>query len=188
MPAGKHALPQGGFDGAPLTPRAGVMKDVWLHAETEIPGALLSGVDVSAFRLLRPVWTYNDRLFFVVRFEPQACFDPIRTASEVEGVPECHQDEQYIKCGIDLAPLNMGLKAWINGDPCRVYPACAPWRRFRPNSRPVVAFFFEAGSRLQPDAGNSVVLFARHMDAAAFRGIVMEHAPEGLAEQTLELP
>ena len=124
-------------------------------------------------------------MFFVVRFEPEPAFDPIRTWSDVAGVPEAYLTPLPLKCGIDLAPLNLGLRAWINGHECPVYPALAAWHGFAPNPHPVVAFFFEAGSKLEFGYRNHVVLFANNFDAAAFRGVFIENLPELCAEKAI---
>ena len=185
---GRETLSGGGFEGKAVTSGAGIMRDVWLSARFNLPGELESYLDCSPFRLCRPCWTYDKRLFFVVRFEPTPVFDAIRTGSEVEEIPESYWPEQRMKWGIDLSTLNLGLKAWINGRQCAVHPALASWRRLAPNPNPVVAYFFEAGSRITFGAINRVVLFCRQFDAASFRGIVMEHLPERLVEHTLDLP
>jgi hypothetical protein len=90
-----------------------------------------------------------------------------------------------MKCGIDLASWNLGLKAWVNGTECAVYPAVAAWSRLRPNPAPVVAYFFEAGSKLRFGGRNHVVLFARNFDPGPFRGVYVEHLPELHAEKSL---
>jgi hypothetical protein len=182
-------LPQGGFTGAAVSPSAaGLSGNVWLYAQLNVPAGLREHVEVSHFTLNRPCWAYPSRLFFVVRFEPQGAFDPIRTRSGTPGIPEGYLEPLPMKCGIDLTKLDLGLKAWVNGQERPVYPAMAAWNGYKSNTCPVVAYFFEAGSVLRFGASNSVVLFASHFDAAAFRGIVLEHLPELSVEQPLEKP
>lgn len=185
---GHEALPQGGFAGQRLSPDAGILRNAWLHARVKLPAGSEGSLNTTEFRLSKPCWTYEDRLFFVVRFEPVGYFDPVRTASEKEGFPECYWPEQPQKAGIDLAPLNIGLKAWINGEESQVYPALAAWKRLSPNPLPVVAYFFEAGTRIRFGGRNAVVLYARHFDSGAFKGIYMEHLPSQQAEFMLTQP
>lgn len=185
---GKDKLPAGRFSGNPPESLQGPTRDVWLAAQLKLPADVVDRVDRSPFQLTHPCWTYLKRLFFVVRFEPTPAFDPIRMSSDVEGIPECYWNEQAMKCGIDLAPLNIGLKAWINGKQCVVYPALACWKRLTPNPNPVVAYFFEAGSKLRVGEENSIVLYARHFYPDAFRGIVIEHLPALTVEKVIDLP
>jgi hypothetical protein len=149
---------------------------------------LVEHIDTRPFSLERPVWAYPRRLFFLVRIEPEPLFDPIRTMSGQQGIPEGHDARQTIKCGIDLAPLNIGLKAWINGTPCAVYPAVAAWDRYAPNPRPVTGWFFEAGSKLTFGERSHVALYMRRLPVAAFRGVIIAHLPELKARKTVELP
>ncbi|HIJ64525.1 MAG TPA: hypothetical protein HPP77_01135 [Candidatus Hydrogenedentes bacterium] len=183
---GVVSLPKGGFSGDPVTPNVAVGRNVWLTAQLLMPEDVKKYVDTSPFRLAFPCWAYAKRLFFVVRFEPTPSFDPIRTSSRTPGIPEAHMASQPIKCGIDLTPLNLGLKAWLNGNEREVYPALAAWNGFMPNPHPTVAYFFEAGSALNFGKRNRVVLFASHFDAAAFRGIFIEHLPDVKVEHLLD--
>lgn len=183
---GKPTLPQGAFPGAPLRANQGALRDAWLCARVQLPVETADRIDCSPFRLTRPCWSYDDRLLFVVRFEPPPAFDPIRTSSEIADIPECFGERQAMKCGIDLAPLNIGLKAWVNGHPCAVHPVIAAWKRLSPNPAPIVAYCFEAGSKLQFGSRNHVVLYARRLDAAIFRGVTIEHLPDLRVEKELE--
>jgi hypothetical protein len=92
-----------------------------------------------------------------------------------------------MKCGIDLASLNLGLRAWVNGEEREVYPAIAAWEGYLPNHSPVVAYFFEAGSKVEFGGRNHIVLFANHFDPSTFKGVYMEHLPEMTVEKVLEL-
>ncbi len=178
---------QNGFSDAPWSQTVQVDRNIWLSADYSIPEVYREHVDTSPFTLHRPCWTYPERLFFVIRVEPPAAFDPIRTSSRVPGIPEGYMTSSPIKCGIDLTSLNLGLKAWVNGCEQEVYPAIAAWDGFSPNPYPVVAYFFEAGSQLEFGESNRIVLFARHIDAIAFRGIFIEHLPRLEAEKVLEI-
>ena len=137
--------------------------------------------------LVRPCWTYEDRLFFVARFEPPGVFDPIRTASEVPGIPENYQRALPHKCGFDLTPMNLGLRAWINGTARPVYPALAAWRGYTPNPHPIVAYYVEAGSQLRFGEVNYITLFTVQFDPEAFRGIYIEHVPNITATADITL-
>ena len=178
--------PAGEFEAQPLGEDAELRRNVWLRTEFAAPADLPQFIDTSPFNLYRPCWTFDDRLFFVVRFEPRPAFDPIRTSSETPGVPENYRRALPRKYGIDLAFMNLGLRAWVNNTPCPVYPALAAWKGYAPNPQPVVAYYFEAGSKLHFGGQNTVVLFAAQFDANAFRGVYMEHAPERRAAVTLE--
>jgi hypothetical protein len=133
----------------------------------------------------RPCWACPKRLFFVIRFETDEDFDPIRTGSGVPGIPEGYAARLPRKCGLDLAGRNFGLRAWLNGEQRDVYPALASWRGYTPNPNPVVAYFFEAGSKLRFGTANQVVLFATHFDPAAFKGITIEHLPDLYQEEAV---
>lgn len=185
---GRATLAAGAFPGRPWKRDLPPQRDAWLCAKATFPAEVAEHIDASPFRLNRPCWAYPDRLFFVIRFEPDSAFDPIRTASGAPGVPEGYLQSTPMKCGIDLAPRNYGLRAWVNGDECRVYPALAAWRGYSPNPNPVVAYFFEAGSRLRFGRRNHIVLFANHFEASAFRGIVVEHLPRLAAQKALDIP
>ncbi|MBN2307450.1 MAG: hypothetical protein JXR94_00675, partial [Candidatus Hydrogenedentes bacterium] len=184
---GVAALSQGAFPGKPWTPQMAPCRNAWLCAKVHVPEDVGGHIDRTPFTLARPCWTYPGRIFFVIRFEPEPAFDPIRTSSGVPGIPEGYQGAMPIKCGIDLAPLNIALHAWVNGEPCQVYPALAAWDGFAPNPHPVVAFFFEAGSKLKFGFRNRIVLFATNFNAPAFRGVYIEHLPDIRAEKVLQL-
>ncbi|GMW00665.1 MAG: hypothetical protein AMXMBFR84_18020 [Candidatus Hydrogenedentota bacterium] len=184
---GAEQLPAGQFPGKVCTPEMLERRNVWLYTKLNVPREYASRIHCSPFELQRPCWAYPDCLFFVVRFEGPAMFDPIRTGTDEVGVPEGYKTQVPIKCGIDLAPLNLGLRAWINGEECTVHSALAAWRGFSPNANPVTAYFFEAGSKLRFGHQNHVVLFANRFDAGAFKGIMIEHLPELPAERILEV-
>jgi len=185
---GVESLPQGDFEGVRLTGEMDIRRDVWLWARLDIPKSLKQNIDTLPFQLNRPCWAYPKRLFFVVRFEPEATFDPIRTGSGVPGIPEGYAVPLPRKCGLDLAGSNYGIRAWVNGVQRDVFPALASWRGYTPNPNPVVAYFFEAGSKLEFGKTNKVVLFANHFDAAAFKGITIEHLPDMTVEEEIVLP
>jgi hypothetical protein len=180
---GAATLPQGAFAGTPTTQAT---RNVWICARVSIPKEFEQHIDTSPFVLNRPCWAFPERLFFVVRFEPTPAFDPIRTSSGVSGVPEGYRDRVPMKCGIDLTQSNLALHAWVNGEEREVYPAMAAWEGYLTNQRPIVAYFFEAGSKLDFGGRNHVVLFASHFDPAAFQGVYMEHLPELTVEKALE--
>jgi hypothetical protein len=184
---GVDTLPAGSFPGQSWERGSSANRNVWLNAKFQAPAELEGLVDTSPFVLNRPCWAFPRRLFFVIRFEPKAAFDPIRNVSGSPGIPEGYLEALPMKCGIDLTPLNLGLRAWVNGTERPVHPALAAWKGFAPNPHPVVAYFFEAGSALEFGYRNQVVLFARHFDADAFRGILIEHMPSLWTEKTLEL-
>jgi hypothetical protein len=184
---GQASMPKGAFEGMPWTLETDLRRDVWLVSQVYMPEAARSGLDVTPFELRRPVWSYANRMFFVVRFEVPPFFDAIRTSSDVPGIPESVRTPLPMKYGIDLAPLNIGLRAWVNERECEVYPAVAAWDGYAPNARPVVAYFFEAGSRLKFDHVNAVVLYARHFVSSAFRGIYIECPPYQAAETLVEV-
>lgn len=184
---GLPSLPHGDFPGEKLESASAHCDNVWLCTRTTPPKEAEAAFDTSEFTLSRPCWTYPDRLFFVIRFEPEPACDPIRTHGRAMGVPEAYETALPIKCGIDLEPLNLGLKAWVNEQECKVYPAIAAWKGFAPNPHPVVAYFFEAGSKLNFGRRNRIVLFARHFCGASFRGIYMEHMPDMTVSKLLEL-
>lgn len=181
-------LPQGAFSGEQCRPEVGTLHNAWLCSKVSMPAEVGQYVDTSPFELHRPCWAYPDRLFFVVRFEPPATFDPIRTSSDVYGIPEGYMSALPMKYGVDLSANNLGLRAWINGEERPVYPALAAWTGYAPNPHPVVAYFLEAGSLLNFGARNHVVLFAKRFDASSFRGIVIEHLPLITAETLLDMP
>ncbi len=177
---------RGGFKGDPCPDGGGgALRNVWLSATFSPPEALAGYVDRTPFTLSRPCWTYDDRLFFVIRFEPEHAFDPIRTSADVPGVPESAKGPLPQKYGIDLATMNLGLKAWINGVERPVYPALAAWEGYSPNPHPVVAYFFEAGSALRYGRENRIVLFAAHFNTADFKGAVLENAPSRMERASL---
>jgi hypothetical protein len=182
---GKDALPRGGFQGVPCGHGADIRRDAWLCARICLPEDIRAHIDTQPFTLDRPCWASPKRLFFVIRFEIDDDFDPIRTASGVPGIPEGYAARLPRKCGIDLAGRNYGLRAWLNGEPREVYPALASWQGYTPNPDPVVAYFFEAGSKLKFGADNQVVLFASHFDPAAFKGISIEHLPDLYREEAV---
>ena len=184
---GHTTLPKGDFPGEKLSSMEGMCDNVWLCTRVNIPKEIEEHIDSSEFVLSKPCWTYQDRLLFVIRFEPKPAYDPIRTYSTTPGVPEAYNKALPIKCGIDLAPLNLGIKAWVNGEECSVYPAIAAWKGFAPNPYPVVAYFFEAGSKLKYGRRNSIVLYARHFCNAAFRGIFIEHMPDITVSKLLDI-
>lgn len=186
--SGEDTLPHGGFEGVRWAADMDIRRDAWLRAAFHTPEGLKDHIDTEPFRLHRPCWAYPRRLFFVIRFEPEESFDPIRTGSGVPGIPEGYATPLPRKCGVDLAGDNYGLRAWLNGVQREVYPALASWRGYAPNPNPVVAYFFEAGSKLAFGKTNEVVLFANHFDPAAFRGITIEHMPDLVAEEAIELP
>lgn len=185
---GVESLPQGDFEGVRLTTEMDIRRDVWLWAGFKVPESLKESIDPGPFRLDRPCWAYPRRLFFVIRFEPEATFDPIRTASGVAGIPEGYATPLPRKCGLDLAESNYGLRAWVNGVPREVFPALASWRGYAPNPNPVVAYFFEGGSELQFGERNKIVLFANHFEPEAFKGITIEHLPDLTVEEAVALP
>ncbi len=174
---GLEMLAQGGFKGKPCGEIEGRVRNMWVTAEFTPPTEWREHLDVSPFELVRPCWTYEDRLFFVARFEPPGGFDPIRTASEVPGIPENYQRALPHKCGFDLTPMNLGLRAWINGTARPIYPALAAWNGYTPNRHPIVAYYFEAGSQLRFGDLNHVTLFTVQFDPGAFKGIYIEHVP-----------
>ncbi|HOD48494.1 MAG TPA: hypothetical protein PLM14_09320 [Candidatus Hydrogenedentes bacterium] len=184
---GVESLPQGDFEGVRLTTEMDIRRDVWLSAAFHVPESLKEDIDTLPFQLNRPCWAYPKRLFFVIRFEPEAAFDPIRTGSGVPGIPEGYASPLPPKCGLDLAGSNYGLRAWVNGVQRTVFPALASWRGYTPNPNPVVAYFFEAGSKLEFGKTNKVVVFANHFDPAAFKGITIEHLPEVTVEEAISL-
>lgn len=183
----RDRLAAGYFAGKPLDKSLRGLRNVWLSSRLHLPEHFAGLVNSAPFRLSRPCWTYLDRLFMVVRFEPSPVFDTIRTGSEVEEIPETCVAEQRMKTGIDLSVLGLDIKAWINGRQCAVYPAPSYWNRLKPNSCPVTAYFFEAGSKLRFGDWNNVVLFCRNFDVESFRGIYLEHVPETLATEVLDL-
>lgn len=182
---GKDTLPPGGFQGIPCGPGADIRRDAWLCATVCLPETLMEHIDTQPFHLDRPCWACPKRLFFVIRFETDEDFDPIRTGSGVPGIPEGYAARLPRKCGLDLAGRNFGLRAWLNGEQRDVYPALASWRGYTPNPNPVVAYFFEAGSKLRFGTANQVVLFATHFDPAAFKGITIEHLPDLYQEEAV---
>ncbi len=184
---GREKFATGDFQGNRLTENFGTMHNVWLRSRFRLPADFAKGLDTSPFRLSQPCWTYEDRLFFVIRFEPAPVFDTIRTGSDFEDVPESFSAEQHMKTGIDLASWNIDLRAWVNGRQCAVYPLVAYWGKLKPNPAPVIGFFFEAGSKCYFGETNSVVLFARNFDASSFRGIYMENLPDTVVQETLNL-
>jgi len=185
---GCTTLTNGGFAGKPLTPDVSARRNVWLAGKINIAPELEARVNTSPFTLHRPCWTYDDRLFFVIRFEPEMQFDPIRTSSGIVGEPEGYKRALPIKCGFDLATRALQPRAWINGVERPVYPALAAWNGYSPNPWPVVTHFFEASSLLRYGRRNHVVLYMANFDPKAFRGLHLEHAPQIRAEKTLELP
>jgi hypothetical protein len=187
LEAGRRTLAQGAFPGKPCPGDMTETRNIWLCARFNLPREVADAADCSPFRLDRPCWTYPKRLFFVIRLGSELVFDPIRTSSEVPGIPENFLLSQGMKCGIDLAPANMHFKAWINGQESIVYPALAAWKRFSPNPYPVVAYFFEAGSKIRFGYRNNLVLFASHLDMSAFKGIYIEHLPELQMEKVVDL-
>ncbi|MFO7973632.1 MAG: hypothetical protein R6V12_03255 [Candidatus Hydrogenedentota bacterium] len=184
---GVESLPQGDFEGVRLTTEMDIRRDIWLWTKLGVPESLKDRIDTLPFELDRPCWAYPKRLFFVIRFEPEAAFDPIRTSSGVPGIPEGYAAPLPRKCGLDLAGSNYGLRAWVNGVQREVFPALASWRGYAPNPNLVVAYFFEAGSKLEFGKANRVVLFANHFDPAAFKGITIEHVPDLTVEEALPL-
>ncbi len=185
---GEETLPQGGFEGIPYSADIEIRRDAWLSATFDAPADWKEKLDVFPFRLNRPSWAYPKRLFFVVRFELERTFDPLRTRSGVPGVPEGYALPLTRKYGLDLAGGNYGIRAWLNGVQREVYPALASWRGYAPNPNPIVAYFFEAGSKLEFGKPNDVVLFAQHFDPAAFKGITIEHVPDMTVEKAVPLP
>lgn len=183
----RDRLATGDFEGKPLDKSLGMVRNVWLSSRVHFPGHFAELIDSSPFRLSRPCWSYLDRLFMVVRFEPSPIFDTIRTGSEVEEIPETFLAEQKMKTGIDLSVLGLDMKAWINGRQCAVYPAPSCWNRLKPNPCPVTAYFFEAGSKLRFGEWNNVVLFCRNFDMTSFRGIYLEHVPETPGTEVVDL-
>ncbi len=173
---------------APLSPDDGLLRDAWLRATFTMPADRAARIDRTPFSLCRPPWAFPDRLFFVIRFEPGLRCEPIATSSAYEGIPEAYAGHTAIACGMDLAPENMALAIWVNGHPREVYPARAVWRRWTPNPAPVVAWFCEAGSCLDLEGINRVVLYVNRMNPADFRGIYMEHCPPVTTETVLRLP
>jgi hypothetical protein len=175
----------GNFDGVPLSPQDGVLHNAWLSATFSVPEDLNNHLDLSPFVLNRPSWAFPNRLFFVVRFEPELRCEPIATSSAHTGIPEAYAGQTPIPCGMDLAPENIRLAAWVNGQEREVHPARAVWRRWTPNQAPIVAYFFEAGSCLDLGGPNRVVLYVNRMNSADFRGIFMEHYPQIMTETAL---
>ncbi len=184
---GLPTLTKGAFPGKQCNTHRGVRRNVWLCSQILIPKELEPKVDTSPFELSRPCWAHNDRMFFVLRFEPPGAFDPIRTSSTTKGIPEAYLTALPMKCGIDLTHMNLGLKVWINGISCPVYPALAPWDGLMPNPHPVVAYYVEAGSKLDFGRRNRVVIFASRFEPAVFRGVVVEHPLDFNVEKEISI-
>ncbi len=184
--SGVRTLPKGFIEGERVTPSAALSRNVWLCGHLSVPAELKAHIDATPFVLQRPCWTYARRLFCVIRYEPESAFDPIRTPRNDACAQNSYTGPSTIRCGFDLGPLNLGFHAWINGEECTVYPALAAWDGYWPNPHPVVAYFFEAGSRLHAGSKNTVVLYSAHFHPAAFQGIFIEHMPDMLVESPLE--
>ena len=100
---GREKFVTGDFQGKRLSLDLGTMHNVWLQSRFRLAADFAKALDTSPFRLSQPCWAYDDRLFFVVRFEPASVFDTIRTGSDFEDIPESFSAEQHMKTGIDLA-------------------------------------------------------------------------------------